>query len=669
MTKDARTLVMGFAGLVTLMALTGILATLGQRDWLPDRVTGAAVILVSILIGCGYSVVRRSSPGSLGRALWIGIGAGGSVGAVLIVLALVQSIMDMSTIFVNFSYSLAGLLTPGFDVIAGMVLVLVLSLVAGAVGATLAYLPGRIVNPVIWAAILTIVTILPARDITLPIVFSDVVAATATFVIAYLVSRLVGGTNLWLCLLIGALNGLSVGVVAALLTAGTGVPGGSGGESIAVSGLMQAYSVPVAVLIFGWIGMCAGLIQFAPRREHLALRICASVWIALAVLELQPVPNEWTVLILFMVYFVALVTLQHDASMSGYSYDRLQHVQARSVRVGLYITAILVLIAAPSLAGPYLTNILNLVGLYIILGIGLSIVAGDAGLLDLGYAAFFAVGAYTVGLLTTPSLLTCAGASPRTLDPAAISQMCAGILSFWQALPIAIAISMLFGLLFGLPVLRLRGEYLALVTLGFGEITRIVLRADDFRDLFGAVQGIANVPRPVLDLSFLADGLSISFDRENGIYYLILAGIVAAIFVAARLKSSRVGRAWSAARADPDVAAAMGINLMRIRLLAVILGALFAGLAGAMSAIRFYGVYPDSFSLQVTLTVLTIVLVGGVGSIPAVIITALMLIGLPELLRELYDYRLLLFGLLLIVVTRMKSSSPRPTAGKRIPLL
>jgi branched-chain amino acid transport system permease protein len=247
--------------------------------------------------------------------------------------------------------------------------------------------------------------------------------------------------------------------------------------------------------------------------------------------------------------------------------------------------------------------------------------------------------------------------------------MCAGILSFWQALPIAIAISMLFGLLFGLPVLRLRGDHLALVTLGFGEITRIVLRADDFRDLFGAAQGIANVPRPVLDLSFVVDGLSISFDRENGIYYLILAGIVAAIFVAARLKNSRVGRAWSAARADPDVAAAMGINLMRMRLLAVVLGALFAGLAGAMSAIRFYGVYPDSFSLQVTLTVLTIVLVGRVGSIPGVIIAALMLIGLPELLRELYDYRLLLFGLLLIVITRMKSSSPQPTAGKGMPVL
>jgi branched-chain amino acid transport system permease protein len=213
-------------------------------------------------------------------------------------------------------------------------------------------------------------------------------------------------------------------------------------------------------------------------------------------------------------------------------------------------------------------------------------------------------------------------------------------------------------------VLGLRGDYLAIVTLGFGEIIRILLRFDDFRPLFGAAQGIANIPRPTIDLSLINRDWRFEFATETSMYYLIIVAILIVIFVAARLSNSRIGRAWRAMRADEDVARASGIHLTRAKLLAFALGAAFAGIGGALSATRLYGAYPDSFTLQVSIYVLSLVIIGGMGSIPGVIVGALMLVGLPEVLRELADYRLLAFGVLLVATMLLRPQGLLPAVPR-----
>jgi branched-chain amino acid transport system permease protein len=222
------------------------------------------------------------------------------------------------------------------------------------------------------------------------------------------------------------------------------------------------------------------------------------------------------------------------------------------------------------------------------------------------------------------------------------------------------------GIVLGVPVLRLRGDYLAIVTLGFGEIIRLIVRYDDFKSVFGAAQGIPNIPRPEIDLTMLNPAWRISFTGEVGIYYLILIAIVIAAVVASRLVQSRIGRSWRAMRADEDVAQMSGVNITRAKLLAFGIGASFAGLGGAISAVRLYGSYPDSFTILVSINVLCIIIIGGLGSAPGVILGALILVGMPEILRELADYRLLAFGALLVAAMLVRPQGLVPPKPARL---
>jgi branched-chain amino acid transport system permease protein len=231
---------------------------------------------------------------------------------------------------------------------------------------------------------------------------------------------------------------------------------------------------------------------------------------------------------------------------------------------------------------------------------------------------------------------------------------------------VAIGVSALAGILLGIPVLRLRGDYLAIVTLGFGEIIRLIVKFDDFKPLFGAAQGIPNIPRPVLDFTALNPAWRFELSGAVGIYYLVLVGILITAYVATRLVNSRLGRSWRALRADEDVAQAMGINLTRTKLFAFAIGAAFAGMGGAVAGTRLYGAYPDSYTLAVSINVLSLIIIGGLGSIPGVIVGSLMLIGLPEVLRELSDYRLLAFGVLLVVVMLIKPQGLMPPPQSRL---
>jgi branched-chain amino acid transport system permease protein len=198
----------------------------------------------------------------------------------------------------------------------------------------------------------------------------------------------------------------------------------------------------------------------------------------------------------------------------------------------------------------------------------------------------------------------------------------------------------------GIPVLRMRGDYLAIVTLGFGEIISRLAISDMLKPYVGGAQGILQIPKPSIG--------SLVFTKPEVLYYVVLAGVLLALFVSWRLRDSRLGRQWMAMREDEDVAEAMGINLMKTKILAFSIGAAFSGLAGAIFASKLTSIFPHSFNVLISINVLSLIIVGGIGSLPGVIVGAAVLIGLPELLREFAEYRLLMYGLLLIVMMLAK---------------
>ena len=299
---------------------------------------------------------------------------------------------------------------------------------------------------------------------------------------------------------------------------------------------------------------------------------------------------------------------------------------------------IMILLVLPQILGLFLSEVMTIVGLYVLLGLGLNIVLGYAGLFDLGYVAFFAIGAYVTGVLTSPEL---------------------GFfnLSFWAALPFAVVMGILAGVLLGVPVLKMRGDYLAIATLGFGEIIRILVLSDFLRPWLGGAQGIGKIPK--------ASVAGFEFGMPQEIYYLILAGCVLVIFFSLRLRDSRLGRAWKAVREDEDVAQAMGINLVATKLLAFGTGAGFSALSGAIFATKLTSVYPHSMNVMISINVVCIIIVGGMGSIPGVIVGAIALVGLPELLREFAEYRLFVYGLALVVMMLVRPEGLWPEAVRR----
>jgi branched-chain amino acid transport system permease protein len=221
-----------------------------------------------------------------------------------------------------------------------------------------------------------------------------------------------------------------------------------------------------------------------------------------------------------------------------------------------------------------------------------------------------------------------------------------GLANFWIAVPLAMLVAVMAGIFLGFPVLRMRGDYLAIVTLGFGEIIRILALSDWLGEWMGGAQGVLKIPSPRI--------FNLVADTPELMYYFVLAGVFLVWFVSIRLRDSRLGRQWMAMREDEDVAEAMGINLISTKLLAFGIGAAFSGLAGAIFAARLTTIFPHTFNLLISMNVLSLIIVGGLGSIPGVIVGAFVLVGLPELLREFEQYRLLLYGILLIVMMLKK---------------
>jgi branched-chain amino acid transport system permease protein len=348
--------------------------------------------------------------------------------------------------------------------------------------------------------------------------------------------------------------------------------------------------------------------------------------------------TEQSALVLFVL--VAAITLFW--SLKGKTvqagFKTLPGKGQKAIRWAGIAVLIMILLVLPQILGLFLSEVMTIVGLYVLLGLGLNIVLGYAGLFDLGYVAFFAIGAYVTAVLTSPELGFFS-------------------LTFWQALPFAVLAGVLFGVLLGVPVLKMRGDYLAIATLGFGEIIRIMVLSDFLRPWLGGAQGIGKIPK--------ASIAGFEFGMPQEIYYLILAGCFLVIFVSRRLKDSRLGRAWKAVREDEDVAQAMGINLVTTKLLAFGTGAAFSALSGAIFATKLTSVYPHSMNVMISINVVCIIIVGGMGSIPGVIVGAIALVGLPELLREFAEYRLFVYGLALVVMMLVKPEGLWPEAVRR----
>jgi branched-chain amino acid transport system permease protein len=343
--------------------------------------------------------------------------------------------------------------------------------------------------------------------------------------------------------------------------------------------------------------------------------------------------------IIFVVVALGIVLWQLNRGRVETSLGGLTPRTRRHIRWGYIGAAALLVALFPLFAGNFVGQVLLMVGLFTLMGMGLNLEVGLAGLLDLGFVAFYAVGAYTTALLTADS-------------PFAIAQ-----LSFWQAMPIAVFISIVVGVIFGIPVLKIRGDYLAVATLALGEIVRVVVLSNAAAPWLGGAAGVLQIPRPQIGAVVLATPVEL--------FYLTLAAALIAAYVAWRLAESRLGRAWTAIRDDEDVAEALGINLIQVKLLAYGLGAAFAGLAGSIFAVMLGSIFPHSFQLIISINILALIIVGGLGSLPGVAVGALVLIGLPEMLREFGEFRYLFYGLAIIAVMRLKPEGLWPSAAKQ----
>ncbi|MEN8097835.1 MAG: leucine/isoleucine/valine transporter permease subunit [Chloroflexota bacterium] len=388
--------------------------------------------------------------------------------------------------------------------------------------------------------------------------------------------------------------------------------------------LVQLTPSAVDALSVGSTPFVCGVIMFA---------IIAGASIAGALISFAAEKYEWGASVR------GFFSSARDRMMAWPTTQRISsHERFQPALIGI---SIVLLLLAPLGLGRYWNYTLGTVGIYVILGLGLNIVVGYAGLLDLGYVAFFAIGAYTVALLTAPM--------PHAIE-----------MSFWPVVIIGVVIAAISGVLLGIPVLRMRGDYLAIVTLAFGEIIRILSRSEVLADFAGGPRGIRAVAGPRLFGLNLSSGMHFM--------YLIFLGIVLVVFITNRLKHSRVGRAWAAMREDEDVAEAMGIHTLRYKLLAFAIGAAFAGLSGVIFASRNKFTGPEDFTLMVSINVLCLVIIGGMGSTPGVIAGALVLKGLPEILRELDDYRMLVFGALLVLMMIVRPEGIWPSARRKMEL-
>ncbi|SNB72211.1 branched-chain amino acid transport system permease protein [Arboricoccus pini] len=531
----ARTLRMGLllGGVGVYLAAVGILAMFNERWIIVGLLTLGYGVLGLVYLVAGMISARRGA--GLMTALASGILSGAIAGLTVSVLGLVIGPFSLQSVFTQLNGKLADSLALGLAPLSGLLVMLGIGAVCGAIGAILRFTPLTVRRPLVIAALVTVTA------------------------------------------------GLFQELIQIMLQDGP--------------------LTPVQDLIYEWEGLTA----------------------------------QGAAIVFVVAFILALIGVQISRRRARAAAAKANADSGQSLtKMGMIF---LVLVLLPLMGGNYIGQVLLLVGLYILMGMGLNLEVGLAGLLDLGFVGFFAVGAYVTALLTAN-------------HPMAILH-----LNFWVAMPIAVLASVVVGVLFGIPVLGVRGDYLAVATMGLGEIVRVLVVSDAAKPLLGGPLGITQVPKPAI----FGYGLTTPIQ----LYYLTLVASLVAGLIAWRLEGSRLGRAWMALRDDEDVAAALGIDRIECKLLAYGLGAAFAGLAGSIFAVMLASVYPSSFQLVVSINVLALIIVGGMGSLPGVAIGSLVLIGLPELLREFGEYRYLFYGVALIFMMQFRPEGLMPSKVRK----
>ncbi len=348
-----------------------------------------------------------------------------------------------------------------------------------------------------------------------------------------------------------------------------------------------------------------------------------ALWLSLLFLPFKGISAA---LLFFIVISILLVSskyllkyknsLAEGKTFAGYRLKAAGLFSGRVAVAARYLMMCLLLVV-PFLFRDYFIDVAILAGIYIILALGLNVVVGFTGLLNLGFVAFYAIGAYSYALLNTRFGL-----------------------DFWSALPFSVVLTSVAGFLLAVPALRLRGDYLAIVTLGFGEITRLIL--NNWDSVTRGPNGISGIAPPAI--------MSVSLGKLSYYYYLVLFFVIVTVFITRRVYSSRIGRAWVAIREDEIASSVTGINTTLYKLYACAFGAFWAGLAGAVFAGKMQFVSPESFTFMESVLILCMVILGGLGSIAGVIVGAFLLVLLPEVLREVQLYRMLALGIGLVLL-------------------
>ncbi|HEX8947623.1 MAG TPA: hypothetical protein VF790_01605 [Dissulfurispiraceae bacterium] len=352
------------------------------------------------------------------------------------------------------------------------------------------------------------------------------------------------------------------------------------------------------------------------RQSFFTRSILVAAWAALLFLPFKDLKSSG---VLFAVVLFVLTAVHFSRKLgipgivpAGISPALRARLSSLALPVSLAI-----FLALPFVLQDYYLDVLVMSGIYILLALGINVIVGFTGLLNLGYAAFYAIGAYTYALLNTKLGL-----------------------GFWPSLPLAAAAAAISGLLLAIPALRLRGDYLAIVTLGFGEILRIVL--NNWDSLTNGPNGISGIAPPAL--------FGITLDSLSLYYYLVLAAVLFCILIISRVESSRVGRAWVAIRENEIAASSMGIHTTRYKLYAFAFGTFWAGIAGTLFAAKMRFVSPESFTFMESVLILSMVILGGIGNIYGAVAGAFILVLLPEALRGVQLYRMLILGMGLVLL-------------------
>jgi len=547
------------AGVVTIfLAAVGLIGNFTELNIIGEEVTFAQLMLGMIPLVAGFvATAPKVEAGELvtftpQRAAMVGAVSGAVAGAVFgafVVFVDAFGVERVRSVFLNVSPVLMDYLTSGRPALTAAAILIVISAIAGAAGATYRALPDAVRRPL--------------------------------------------GSAIWVTLLFGFLQRI----------------------------------VPIA------------LDQLEVERDWLYSKITGGLtWVGAIVIALVAAG-------------ISVLKQQKGGAIRGAIVARrdrgAEGPRITPLSIVLMLVGLALVLIAPQVLGSVISDVLGTVMVFALLGLGLNIVVGYAGLLDLGYVFFFTLGAYSLALLTGATLNTFIGSSEPVISLN---------LNFYVAVPIVVVIAAAAGVLIGAPVLRLRGDYLALVTLGLGEMIVVLVTSPWLVPLVGGPQGMR-------DITSAAIG-DFGFRDPRHFYYLALAFVALALFVSSRLASSRVGRAWTALREDEQVADAMGVSTTSYKLLAFAIGGAIGSVGGALFAVKIGSLTPASFQVLVSIQVLGIVILGGIGSLPGVITGSLVLVGLPGLLREFEEYRLLAYGAAVVAVMLLRPEGLVPNVRR-----